>query len=99
MSIIKEKILAFMREEAYKPMTASELALIFDIDKNEWQKFYEILDNMDQEGLIIKTKKERYGVPERMNLVVGKLQGHSRGYGFVIPDKEENLTYIYLQKE
>ncbi|GIW49242.1 MAG: hypothetical protein KatS3mg079_718 [Caloramator sp.] len=33
MSLIKEKILAFMREEAYKPMTAEELALIFDIDK------------------------------------------------------------------
>ncbi|WP_027308953.1 ribonuclease R [Caloramator sp. ALD01] len=88
MSLIKEKILAFMREEAYKPMTAEELALIFDIDKKEWQKFYKILDDMEQDGQIIKTRKERYGIPERMNLVVGRLQGHSKGYGFVIPDKE-----------
>jgi ribonuclease R len=88
MSLIKEKILAFMREEAYKPMTAEELALIFDIDKSEWQKFYKILDDMEQDGQIIKTRKERYGIPERMNLVVGRLQGHSKGYGFVIPDKE-----------
>jgi ribonuclease R len=95
MSKIKESIVSFMREEAYKPMKAEELALIFDIGKNEWQQFYSVLEEMEEEGLIIKTRKNRYGVPERMNLVVGKVQGHQKGYGFVIPDLQgEEDLYI-----
>ena len=29
-----------------------------------------LLDEMEAEGLIIKTRKERYAVPERMGLIV-----------------------------
>jgi ribonuclease R len=98
MSKVKENIVNFMREEAYKPMKAEELALIFEVPKNEWIDFYKILDEMDGEGTIIKTRKNRYGVPERMNLIVGKLQGHQKGFGFVIPDTE-GLADIFIPAE
>lgn len=96
--MIKDKILAFMREEAYKPMMLEELAIIFDINKNEWRDFSKVLEEMEAEGLIIKTRKNKYGVPERMNLVVGKLQGHSKGFGFVIPENAE-LSDVYIPAE
>lgn len=96
--MIKEKILAFMREEAYKPMMLEELALIFDINKNEWKEFSRVLEEMEAEGLIMKTRKNKYGVPERMNLVVGKLQGHPKGFGFVIPENTE-LADVYIPAE
>lgn len=98
MSKANEKILSFMKEEAYKPMTAEELAEVFDINKKEWKSFYSILNNMEEEGLIIKTRKNRYGVPERMNLVVGKLQGNPKGFGFVLPD-EEGIPDLYISAE
>ncbi|TDT50752.1 ribonuclease R [Fonticella tunisiensis] len=98
MSRIKEKLLDFMREEAYKPMTAEELALIFDINKKEWGMFYSILDEMELEGKVIKTRKNRYGIPERMNMVVGKLQGNPKGFGFVIPDIEGQPD-VYIPAE
>ena len=49
---------------------------------------------MEEEGLIIKTRKERYGVPERMGLFVGKFQGNTKGFGFVLPDFGDEDLYI-----
>ncbi|KMT20797.1 ribonuclease R [Clostridium cylindrosporum] len=89
MSKIKEQIIAFMREEAYKPLKAQEIALIFDIGKKDMPMFIEILDSMEAEGLVIKTRKEKYASPDRLGLIRGKLQGNAKGFGFVIPDSEE----------
>lgn len=87
--ILKDKILEFMREQAYNPMLDTELARVFDIDSNEMGIFYKLLDEMESEGQIIKTKKKRYAVPERMNLVLGRLQCHQKGFGFIIPDNTD----------
>ncbi|WIF94921.1 ribonuclease R [Caminicella sporogenes] len=84
--ITKEKIIEFMREKAYNPMLDIELAKVFDIQPIEMGIFLSLLDDMEKEGLIIKTKKKRYAVPERINLAVGRLQCTQKGFGFVIPD-------------
>lgn len=84
----KEKLVEFMKEKAYKPMSKEELTRIFSINKEEERDFHGILEAMEKEGLVIKTKQNRYGIPEKMNLVVGKLQGNARGFGFVIPVNE-----------
>ena len=83
---IREIILGFMREQAYKPMDIKELAWVFGVPKKEMNQFKDLLKDMEQKGEIIKTRTKLYGVPEKMGLVVGKLQCHQRGYGFVIPD-------------
>lgn len=84
----KAKILEFMKENAYKPMLKEELAKIFDIDKNQFKDFFKILDELEKKGEIVKTRHERYGIPEKMNLFLGKIQGNERGYGFLIPEDE-----------
>ena len=91
---IKEAIISFMREQAYKPMNFKELSRIFSIGKAEMDDFRILLNSMEKEGLIIKTRTEHYGVPERMGLVLGKLQGHSKGYGFVIAEEERPDIFI-----
>ncbi|MGF7056663.1 ribonuclease R [Brassicibacter mesophilus] len=94
----KEKIVEFMKEQAYKPMLSEELAQAFNIESSDYKDFFKILDEMENEGFIIKTHKNRYGIPERMNLVVGRLQGHQRGFGFVVPEnKELNDVFISAQ--
>lgn len=94
----KEEILEFMRESAYNPMLVDELIEVFEIDKKEKYIFCELLDEMEKEGFIFKTKRNRYGAPERMNLVVGKMQGNAKGYGFVLPDAE-NQADLYIASE
>ncbi|MCC5909631.1 MAG: ribonuclease R [Clostridiaceae bacterium] len=83
---IKERIVEFMRTSAYNPMLEEELIEELEIDKREKTEFTKLLEEMVGEGLIIKTRKKRYGVPERMGLIVGRLQGHTKGFGFVISD-------------
>ncbi len=86
---VKEKLLEFMHETAYSPMLEEELMDIFDIDRSQKKIFSKTLEDMVKEGLIIKTRKNRYGAPERMGLIVGRLQMHQRGFGFIISDKVE----------
>jgi ribonuclease R len=85
----KERIVAFMREEAYKPLLFKELATILDVPKADMEQFGQLLEELESEGRIFKTHRDRYGIPDRMNLVVGRLQGNERGYGFVIPEDED----------
>lgn len=86
---MKEKILEFMRKNAYKPLTHPELIAAFDIKDSESNKFVQLLNEMERTGEVIRTRWDRYGVPERMNLIVGRLQGHAKGFGFVIPDQPD----------
>ena len=85
---IKQTLLSFMREEAYRPMDIQELVAVFDINPDEYKSFKKVLKSMEKEGLIVRTKKDKFGVPERLGLVSGKLEVHQKGFGFLIPDVE-----------
>ncbi|MGL5379494.1 ribonuclease R [Clostridium sp.] len=85
---IKQTLLSFMREEAYRPMGIQELVSVFDISPDEYKPFKKALKTMEREGLIVRTKKDQFALPERMGLIIGKLQVHQKGFGFLIPETE-----------
>lgn len=45
------------------------------------------LDRMRKNGHLLFDRKKRYGLPEKMDIVVGKVVGHAKGFGFVVPDR------------
>ena len=92
---IKRVLLDFMKENVYKPMDIQELATAFHIEKNDYKTFKKTLRTMEREGLIIRTRADKFGLPEKMGLVAGKIQVHPRGYGFVIPE-EEGVEDIFI---
>ena len=84
----EQELLGFMREKAYKPLTYQELEKHFGIeDAGEFKEFLRLLTALEQEGKIMRTRTERYGVPERMNLIRGRLQAHPKGFAFLLPDE------------
>jgi len=91
----KQRIVEFMKQAAYKPLLFDELAVVLDVPREDRELFRSVLDELEAEGRIFKTKKNRYGIPERMNLVVGRLQGNEKGYAFVIPD-DENIKDVFI---
>ncbi|HBC95836.1 MAG TPA: ribonuclease R [Clostridium sp.] len=91
---IKEAIVNFMEEQVYKPMTIKELRKVFCIKKDETRDFKKVIDQLEKEGSIIRTRTNRYGLPDKMGLVTGKFQGHQKGYGFVISDNEGMDVFI-----
>lgn len=85
---LAERLLSFMKEEAYKPLTVEELEEAFQLeDADEFKKLIITLNKMEEKGLIVRTRANRYGVPEKMNLIRGTLVGHARGFAFVEPDE------------
>ena len=94
-----KEILDFMDNQAYRPLTQEELVKHFAIEDIEKIKdFIKILNDMEQEGSIILTSKLRYGLPKRMNLIVGRIQGNAKGFAFLIPD-DINQRDVYLKSE
>ena len=91
---IQETLIEFMKEQAYKPMNLKELAKVFNIKGDEIEDFKKALKYMEKDGLVVKTRTEYYGVPERMGLLVGKLQGHQKGYAFLIPEDDIDDVFI-----
>ncbi|KOO37129.1 ribonuclease R [Priestia koreensis] len=91
-----DRLLAYMKEESYKPLTVKELEEVFGIeDSSTFKLFVKALVEMEDQGLIIRTRSNRYGLPEKMNLLRGKFIGHAKGFAFVDPEDTE-LDDIFI---
>jgi ribonuclease R len=82
----KERILEFMNHDVYKPLLAEELAEQLGVSGPDLGAFWQTLAEMEQEAQVIKTRFDKYGVPARMNLMVGRLEMTRKGAGFVISE-------------
>ncbi|MGE6630083.1 ribonuclease R [Bacillus sp. NPDC077027] len=82
------ELLAFMQEEAYKPLTVQELEVMMEItNADDYKELIKALVTLEEQGSIVRTRSDRYGVPEKMNLVKGKLSAHAKGFAFVTPEE------------
>ncbi len=95
---IKNKLLAFMREDAYKPLSRDELIQAFQDDSLQASELDEVLNSLLEEGSIIITRKNKYGLTEKMNMVAGRIQGNKKGFGFLIPDNKD-LRDLFIPAE
>ncbi|MBQ8949719.1 MAG: ribonuclease R [Eubacterium sp.] len=77
-----EKILDHMAEKDYRPARFKELKNFFDIDDEDEDKFLGLLNEMEDEVSIVKTKNNRYMLPPD-NVLVGTYLSTRRGFGFV----------------
>jgi len=94
--VTEEKVILFMQEKAYHPMTVQELEEAFEISSaDEFKEFVKLLNLLEEQGKVIRTRSNRYGVPERMNLVRGKIQGNAKGFGFLLPD-DKGLDDVFI---
>ena len=91
-----DRLLHYMKDEAYKPLTVQELEQAFGIeDSATFKDFVKALVVMEERGLVVRTRSNRYGLPDKMNLIRGKLTGHAKGFAFVIPD-EPGMDDIFI---
>ncbi len=86
---LKEKIVEFMSDENYIPLKFKELCEVLEIESSMTKEFLKILNQLEDEGKIIMNFSEKYGIPEKMGLVIGVIEGHPKGYGFLISDNKD----------
>lgn len=91
-----DKLLSFMKEEAYKPLTVQELEEMLDItDSDEYKELVKALVTLEEKGLVVRTRSNRYGLPEKMNLIKGKVSAHAKGFAFVLPE-DSSLDDVFI---
>ncbi len=85
---LRDRILSYMETDAYKPMNFEELKSALNLKKpNQVKRFKKVLKKMTQQGQIVKNRYGYYGLPAKMNLLSGTIQGHPKGFAFLLPDK------------
>ncbi len=95
---IRTSLLGLINDKHYNPLKKEELALIFNIHPAEMPMFCNFLDELEEDGYIVRTKKGRIMTPNTMGLFVGKFVSHRKGYGFVESD-EEYTQDLFIPKD
>ncbi|MGI5921616.1 MAG: ribonuclease R [Syntrophomonadaceae bacterium] len=82
----RDSILEFMHQESYKPLAYNDLLKALQLNEEEQTKFSKLLGQLEKEGEIVKTRKDKFGLPAMMNIVKGVIRMSARGYGILVPD-------------
>ena len=85
-------VLELIRAHVHHPATARELAQLLRIPREERSSFKRELKALVSDGVLLQIRGNRYGLAERMDVVVGRLHANPAGYGFVIPEQAERGT-------
>src|SRR3954465_1987837 len=83
----RDQVLALMRERVHHPAGMRELLQVLKVPKDEQTSFKRHIKSLVASGDLIQIRGERFGLPEKMDLYVGRLQTHQSGYGFVTPER------------
>src|SRR5437867_2137906 len=81
-----DEILTLIRDKVHHPATARDLVRILKIPREERTAFQRQLKALAAGGHLVQTRGNRFGLPDKMDLIAGRLHAHSGGFGFVVPD-------------
>ena len=81
-----DDLLRLVRETVHHPATARELTRALRIPREEAAAFRRQLKALVASGDLLQIRGNRYGLPEKMDLVVGRLSTNAAGFGFVVPE-------------
>jgi ribonuclease R len=93
---MKDELLNFFKEAGTKPLTIHELEAALDLESAaQFKELVKALNELEESGELVRTRKNRFGLPEKMNLIRGRIQMHAKGFAFLIPDDEEQKD-VYI---
>jgi ribonuclease R len=81
-----EQLLSLIRDRMEHPATPREMQQRLKIPREQRGTLSRLLKELTSRGELVETRGNRFGLPDRMNLVVGRITINPRGFGFVAPD-------------
>ena len=82
-----DRLQRFFHDRPEKPWHVQDVQKELGVDDRAELK--RALDALVESGDLIRTRRRSYGLPQEMNLIAGRLQVASGGYGFVIRESGE----------
>ena len=91
---LKSKVLNLLEQGRQKALSAENMLKALQITGSNMVTFGSFLKQLEEKGLIIKTARNRYGLPQRLGYITGVLEGNRRGFAFLKPDFGAEDIYI-----
>jgi ribonuclease R len=82
--------------EAAGPLEQDELAERLGVTKRSLKQFGDTLRGMELEGEIVRNRAGSVLIAKRIAALVGRVEGHPDGFGFLIPDERSASPDVYL---
>ena len=79
---LEQKILDLLKKEN-KALSAFELEDLLGLSKDEFKDLIKVLNSMEEELKVYRTKKDNYMLFTNSHLKIGTFIGNKRGFGFV----------------
>ena len=90
----EEEVLQHLSESRKGPLKAKQLAKALSVPTGDHGIFRDLLLEMVDRGRLYRVKGQRFAVPERINLVVGRVALTRKGDGFVKPDSGGQEVFV-----
>ncbi len=82
----EQDLLQAIRSHSGAPETARALATRLGVTASERASFRRQLKTLVADGALVMIGGRRFALPDRIDVVTGRLQGHAGGFAFVLPD-------------
>jgi ribonuclease R len=92
-----KEILSIIRARKGQPFTLTDIAQTLDVDPMRRKELRQTLRALVDERKIVKLDRRHYGLPPQGNVIIGRVQAHRDGYGFLIPE-DSGLPDIFLSR-
>jgi ribonuclease R len=86
----RDDILRQIRDRVRHPASPRELMQLLKVPREDRAAFRRQLKALTADGELIEVRGHRYGVAEKMDLVVGRVQANPGGFGFVVAERREH---------
>lgn len=91
------EILNLFKARSNQAISFKEIAQTLDAASDQRKELRRILQDLVEERKMVKLDRRHYALPWHANVVVGRVQAHRDGYGFLIPE-DSRLPDIFLGK-
>lgn len=81
---LEEQITAYMTANP-APLSADDLQGAIALSDKDQDLYEEVMKDLEENGVIVRTRFDTFGLPQAMGLVTGRCQVTSKGFGFVVP--------------
>ena len=89
---MKEKIIELLKDESFTSRKIEQLAEHFHKTKtNDYIEFIKTMNNLEDEGVIVRNNHNDYYLPEQLQFFTGVLEVTKKGFGFVKIDEEREF--------
>lgn len=93
---LEQQVIEYMNAHPVSPLSAEELAVQLNLGGKELGGFWQVLKELEKQGIIVKTRYNTYGLPRAMGLVTGRCQVTSKGFAFVVPLEKNGDPDLFI---